>query len=319
MQRDTPESQPVSHVLRELQKKYGQSLRDYLSQPGEKELQQAYELGRNVLSNGSGVLGIASLHHEALKQIMPGATETIGGPQAIARAEEFFVESLMPFEMSHRSYREAIAALRHMNDRIEGESKRIAHALHQEAGGLLASTHLALEELARDLSPQGRDKLSQIRDLLSQVDGQLRSLAHELRPTILDDLGLLPALDFLSKGVSHRAGLPITVEGSSQGRLPPAVETALYRNVQEALNNTVKHARASRATVRVIKQPRGVQCSVSDDGVGFDVSSAIAVDGERGLGLVGIRERLDSVRGTLQITSAAGEGTELRMQIPLET
>ena len=309
----------MSQVLRELQRKYVRSLRDYVAKPGEQELQRAYELGRFVLTGGSGVLGIAALHHEALKEVMPAPPPEEGGPQTITRAEEFFVESLMPFEMSHRSYREAIAALRHMNDRIEQEAKRIAHALHDEAGGLLATTHLALEELGRDLSPEGSQRLSQVRDLLNQVDGQLRRLAHELRPTILDDLGLLPALDFLSKGVSHRAGLPITVEGTSNGRLPPAVETTLYRNVQEALNNVVKHARAGQVMVRVTRESRAVHCTVHDDGVGFDASSAIAVDGERGLGLVGIRERLDSLRGTLDIKSTLGKGTELLMLIPLET
>ena len=111
----------MSQVLVELQKKYVQSLRDYLAHPGEEQLQQAYELGRRALMNDSGVLGIAALHHEALKEIIPvpAPPSTPSGAQAIARAEEFFVESLMPFEMSHRSHRDAIAALRHMNDRIE--------------------------------------------------------------------------------------------------------------------------------------------------------------------------------------------------------
>ena len=96
------------------------------------------------------------------------------------------------------------------------------------------------------------------------------------------------------------------------------METTLYRNVQEALNNVVKHARAGRVMVRVTRESRAVHCTVYDDGVGFDASSAIAVDGERGLGLVGIRERLDSLRGTLDIKSASGKGTELLMLIPLE-
>ncbi len=308
----------MSQVLNELQRKYVQSLRDYLADPGEAALQRAYELGRQALTAGTGVLGIAALHHMAIKEVIPAPPVTNGAPPLIVRAEEFFVESLMPFEMSHRSYREAIAALRHMNDRIEGEAKRIAHALHEEAGGLLASTHLAIEELGRDMSPRGSEKLSQIRQLLGEVDQQLRRLAHELRPTILDDLGLLPALDFLAKGVSHRAGVPIAVEGSPQERLPPAVETALYRMVQEALNNAIKHAHAKHITVRVVRKPKLITCSVIDDGVGFDPATAIAIDGDRGLGLVGIRERLDSLRGTLQIVSAPGKGAELLMQIPLE-
>jgi signal transduction histidine kinase len=204
-----------------------------------------------------------------------------------------------------------------MNERIEEEAKRIAHALHEEAGGLLASTHLALEELARDLSPQGTERLNHVRQLLDQMDEQLRQLAHEIRPTVLDDLGLVPALEFLAEGVSKRSGLPVTVEGSTEGRLPAAVETTLYRNVQEALNNVIRHAHANKVEVIVTREERAVRCIVRDDGIGFDVSTVTAVHGERGLGHVGMRERLESVRGTLLINSGPTQGAELLMFIPL--
>jgi signal transduction histidine kinase len=275
-------------------------------------------MGRGTLTNGAGVIRIAALHHEALKEVLPGLLEEIGEALLIKRAEEVFMESLMPFEMSLRDFREAITALRRMNDRIEEEAKRIAHALHEEAGGLLASTHLALEELARDLSPRGSERLSLVKRLLDQMDGQLRQLAHEIRPILLDDLGLLPALDFLAKGISKRSGVAITVEGSTQGRLPPGVETTLYRNVQEALNNVIRHAQASKVAVIVTREARAVRCSVRDDGVGFEVSAVTEAHGERGLGHVGLRERLDSLHGTLLITSAPGQGAELLMYIPLE-
>ncbi|HEY3174450.1 MAG TPA: ATP-binding protein [Candidatus Polarisedimenticolia bacterium] len=308
----------MSKIPDDLQREYSDALRDYLARPNEQALRRAYQMGRGMLTNGTGVLGIAALHHQALKEVIPGLSTEIEEALLIKRAEELFIESLMPFEMSHRAFRDAIAVLRRMNERIEEEAKRIAHALHEEAGGLLASTHLALEELARDLSPQGRERLSLVKQLLDQMDEQLRQLAHEIRPTVLDDLGLLPALDFLANGMSKRSGVAITVEGSTEGRLSPAVETTLYRNVQEALNNVIRHAQAGKAAVIVTREARAVRCSVRDDGVGFELSTLTAVHGERGLGHVGMRERLDSLHGTLLITSKPGQGAELLMYVPLE-
>jgi len=308
----------VIEVPSGLQKEYSSALADYLVRPNEKALRCAYRMGRETLSNGGGVLGIAALHHEAMKEIVPSLSPKIDGALLIQRAEEVFIESLMPFEMSHRAFRDAITVLRRMNERIEEEAKRIAHALHQEAGGLLASTHLALEELARDLSPHGTERLSLVKRLLDQMDDQLRQLAHEIRPTVLDDLGLIPALEYLAEGISKRSGVPITVEGSTGGRLPSAVETTLYRNIQEALNNVVRHAKADDVAVVVTREARSVRCSIHDNGVGFDLSTVTAAPGEKGLGHVGMRERLDTLHGTLLITSAAGRGTELVMHIPLE-
>lgn len=308
----------MTGIPHELQQEYSDTLRDYLVQPNERSLRRAYRAGRGALTNGSGVLGIAALHHQALKDVIPGLSAQIEEALLIKRAEEVFLESLMPFEMSHRAFRDAITVLRRMNERVEEEAKRIAHALHQEAGGLLASTHLALEELGRDLSPPGVEKLALVKRLLDEMDDQLRQLAHEIRPTVLDDLGLLPALDFLAEGMSKRSGVLITVEGSTEGRLPQAVETTLYRNVQEALNNVIKHARARHVTVKVTREARAVRCSVRDDGVGFEPSAVKTAYEERGLGHVGMRERLESLNGTLLITSAPGQGTELLMYIPLE-
>jgi len=308
----------VSATPSDQQREYSDALRAYIARPNEQALRRAYEMGRGALSNGTGVLGIAALHHQALKEVIPSLSPEIEEALLIKRAEEVFIESLMPFEMSHRAFREAIGVLRRMNERIEEEAKRIAHALHEEAGGLLASTHLALEELARDLSPRGSERLSLVKRLLDQMDEQLRQLAHEIRPTVLDDLGLLPALNFLADGMSKRSGVAITVEGSTEGRLPTAVETTLYRNVQEALNNVIRHAQAGKVAVIVTREARAVRCSVRDDGVGFEVSTVTAAHGERGLGHVGMRERLESLHGTLLITSIPGQGAELLMYIPLE-
>jgi PAS domain S-box-containing protein len=208
-------------------------------------------------------------------------------------------------------------ALRHVNDMLEDVAKRIAHALHDEAGQMLASVYLAVAEVARDVPSPWRERLARIWQLLDQVDTNLRRLSHELRPTILDDLGLLPAIEFLAEGVSRRAGIAVTVDGTTGGRLPPLLETSLYRTVQEALTNVMRHAQATRVTVRIERVEGLIRCSVSDNGIGFDAVDVFARRGDRGLGLTGIRERLRAFGGVLEIVTAPAMGTELIMTAPV--
>ncbi|OLD66069.1 MAG: hypothetical protein AUI47_00750 [Acidobacteria bacterium 13_1_40CM_2_68_5] len=180
------------------------------------------------------------------------------------------------------------------------------------------TVHLALQEAASGLPPRSRARLEKVRELLDEIEKRLRRLSHELRPTLLDDLGLLPALEYLAQGVAARSGIPIVVEGPRTPRLPPAYETALYRVVQEALRNASKHAVARRVDIRFSVEPDVIRCLVKDDGRGFDVAAAMAPKGERGFGLIGMRERLVAVGGRLAIDSAPGRGTELRITIPWE-
>lgn len=201
----------------------------------------------------------------------------------------------------------------------EEEAKRIAHVLHDEAGQLLAAVHIALDETARDLPPATRERLDGVKGLLDQIEEQLRQLSHELRPTVLDDLGLLPALQVLAQGVSTRSKIDITVEGPIEERLPTLIETALYRVVQEALTNATKYSQARSVRIVFQKEANAVRCSVKDDGIGFDVPLVLARRGEQGLGLIGMKERVHAVGGTLHFSSAPGEGTEVLITIPLET
>jgi PAS domain S-box-containing protein len=210
------------------------------------------------------------------------------------------------------------AALRRLNTALEQEVRRIAHALHDDAGQFLAALHVALEETAHGLPPAAHDRFQEARGLLDQMEEQLRRLARELRPPVLDDLGLIPALQFLARSMSKRTGLAIVVEGARGDRLPPVIETALYRIVQESLTNVSKHARATRVTIAVEHAAKRVGCSIRDDGIGFDVPAVLAHRGERGLGLIGIQERLDALGGSLSIISAPGRGTELLVTIATE-
>src|SRR5881296_39166 len=239
------------------------AFQEYLAGGGEGVLRRAYELGRQALADGLGVLEMAVLIHRAMLSVGPRGRTPEERARVATAIEEFFLECLSPFEMAHRGVREANSALRRHNEMLEEVAKRIAHSLHDEAGQLLGCVYVALDELAWDL-PRGahHERLQKIRELLGETSEQLRRLSHELRPTILDDLGLLPAIEFLAEGVAKRTGMPISVNGSTDGRLSPVVETSLYRIVQEALTNATRHARASRVVVRFRRHSRAIRCSI---------------------------------------------------------
>jgi two-component system sensor histidine kinase UhpB len=302
-------------ALPDLVPQYASAFKAYLDSGAEEGLRRAYELGRQAFSDGLGVLEMAVLLHRAVLTVRPRRRST---PEQLATAtEDFFLECLSPFEMAHRGVQEANAALRRVNEMLEDVAKRIAHALHDEAGQLLASVYLAVDGLSHDLPPAQRGRLDDIKVLRDSVAEQLRRLSHELRPTILDDLGLVPALEFLAEGVAKRTGLSISVDGSMTKRPAPSTETVIYRIVQEAFNNVVRHARASRVDVQLRDKAGQLHCSIKDDGVGFEAPTGLAGHGSQGLGLSGIRERLDTLGAVLEIDSAPGQGTELRFTIPI--
>jgi two-component system, NarL family, sensor histidine kinase UhpB len=231
-----------------------------------------------------------------------------------------------------RGLAQAVAAQRHrptgpgsvrrhtparLHDVLEKEVKRMAQSLHDEAGQLLAAVHLKLDEVNGSLPAAQRDSVRQLKSMLDQLEGELRRLSHELRPMILDDLGLLPAVEFLRQGVTRRTGLRIEVQGSTAGRLPARIETALYRIVHEALGMIASHARARRVTISFLTDATRIQCSVSDDGVALDASEVLAAKTGRSLSLLAIRERVEDLSGTVAISSGQKQGAELVVSIPM--
>jgi PAS domain S-box-containing protein len=211
---------------------------------------------------------------------------------------------------------QAESALRRLNQSLEETARRIAHALHDEAGQLLASVYLKIADLERT---PGQPQLAELRHLVDQVEREIRRLSHELRPAILDSLGLIPALELLAEGVSRRSGLPIVVRGSTGGRLSAEVETVTYRVVQEAVTNAVKHARASLITVQCVRDTDGLRGLVVDNGCGFETGAATRGRGAHGLGLIGMRERVAALGGRLTINSQTGHGTSIVFQVPTES
>jgi signal transduction histidine kinase len=197
----------------------------------------------------------------------------------------------------------------------EHERKRLARELHDETGQALTSILLGLKPLEQAVS--GHDALAAIasvRELVVSTLQDVRRLAVELRPSALDDFGLVPAVERLVETFREQSEIRVDLETNlGDERLPPEAETTIYRIVQEALTNIVKHAQASQVSVLLTKRDGLIAAVVEDDGRGFDPSAV----GEEGLGIVGMRERLGLVGGRLRIESAGGSGTSLVAEVRL--
>jgi signal transduction histidine kinase len=292
---------------------YREALRAYLAQGGERLLARAYELGGDALTAGRSIPEVVGVHMRSLQTLIAAAGAGAPIEPVIEAAGHFLAETLSPFEMTHRGYRNSVLAWRHINETFEKEIRRIAHALHDESGQLLVSLHLQLAQLARDV-PAARPKIQDCQQLLNRAEQQLRHLSHELRPMALDDLGWLAAIEFLAAAVSARTQIPVEVRSSVTQRLPAAVETALYRVVQEALTNAARHAGASRIRVEIDQDQDCLRGIIMDDGVGFEVDRCVK---NGGLGLKGMQERLAALGGSIQIVSAPGRGAEIRFKLPM--
>ncbi|MGB2591746.1 MAG: ATP-binding protein [Candidatus Acidiferrum sp.] len=314
----TPATKRKKKAAGTFEQRYHAGLLSHVRNPGEETLGEAYELGRSAIAEGKSLLDLASIHHQAIQGMVHEAAAAEVRKQILSCGASFLMESLSPFEMTHRGFQDAVKSLRHLNDTLEAEIKRIAYAVHDDAGQLLVAVHLALAEFAGGLPEQKKQQLMHVEGLLGQVEKQLRRFSHELRPTILDDLGWISAIRFLADGVTERTGLQVKFESKVKGRLPEAQETVLYRVVQEALTNATKHSKAR--SVRIQVQQRGLQlcCRVRDDGAGFNPQVLQSNNARKGLGLVAMRERLNAIGGTLSVDSAEGQGTTLLIQIPRE-
>ena len=209
-------------------------------------------------------------------------------------------------------------ALRRLDQSRDQQARWIAQTLHDEAGQYLTAAHISLAEAGRELGPAARERLQEARGHLDRVEEELRRLARELHPRVLDDLGLVDAVGSLAEGVRRRQGIEVSLEATLSGRLAPTVETTIYRLVQEALTNVRRHASASRVRILLTHEADAVRCEIEDNGVGFDPGAPSASAAAGGLGLRGMRDRVEALGGTLSIRSAPGDGTLLGITIPAE-
>jgi signal transduction histidine kinase len=244
-------------------------------------------------------------------------------PEACTRCQNasFVREVLDELDQSLVKAREYQVRLRQMSSQVltaqEEERKRIARELHDDTAQALTSVLVRLRLLERSLEDERlRGGLTELRDLTGATLEGVRRLAIDLRPPMLDDLGLEAALQSLVQDFSQRWLIRATFTSSRFGRLPAEVELVLFRIVQEALSNVARHANASQVLVRLTRRGRTLRLLVEDDGCGFDVE-ATKHSRESGLGLFGMEERLALVGGALRVESTVGGGTRVSAEVPL--
>ena len=246
------------------------------------------------------------------------AHDKLGATSSFADDDVRLTESLATraaaaVDLSERVSRDAV---RRVVEAQEVERARLARELHDETGQALTSILLGLKALEdRVETDDGGAAFAELRELVVGTLQDVRRLAVELRPAALDDFGLVPALERLRDTMSEQGDIAVEVKSDldDQQRLPAETETALYRIVQEALTNVLKHASAARVTVRLKQGDRVVQLVVQDDGAGFDPQGVR--DG--GLGLVGMRERVGLLGGRMVVESSEGAGTLLKAEVPI--
>lgn len=210
----------------------------------------------------------------------------------------------------------------HMETVREEEKRKIARDLHDETSQVLASLHAYLETAISTLpenAAKPRELLKKAQTLATTILDEIRKLIYELHPTALDELGLMPAIFSLAQNNLKTAGIEVSVKTAGKvRRVPSPIETALFRIVQEAFNNIIKHAQARHVNVRVSFLKAAVKISIKDDGRGFDIQQTAKMkDMSGGMGLIGIRERVLLMNGVLSINSKPGQGTEIRIEVPV--
>ena len=227
-------------------------------------------------------------------------------------AEQFAARASVAVDLTRRVARDS---LRRVVAGQEIERRRLARGLHDETGQALTSILLGLRAVEEAQSgEQTREAAAQLRELVVDTLQDVRRLAVQLRPKALDDFGLVAALERLVETLSEATGIGIELEAQlGDERLPTEVETALYRIVQEALTNIVKHAQARRASVLLVRRAGTVKAVIEDDGDGFRVDEVR----EDAVGLIGIRERVALHDGRLTVESSPESGTTLVVEVPL--
>ena len=254
------------------------------------------------------------LNRSVLYALLAGLVVSAAGIFRLRWLERRTLEQHAQAEQSGEEMRNLSVRLRHVQ---EEERRTISRELHDEVGQTLTTMRLELGSLERLRTAEAHefgDRLTQVKGLAEQSLRMIRDIAAGLRPSLLDDLGLGPALQKLAREFSRSAGIPVnvTVEGDFDV-LTDRQRTYIFRIVQEALTNCAKHAAARQISIRLLSDGGHANLSVSDNGVGFEPVSVA----HSGLGLIGIEERVRELCGTVNIQSAPRRGTTIQVAIPV--
>ncbi|HUP43854.1 MAG TPA: sensor histidine kinase [Thermoanaerobaculia bacterium] len=243
----------------------------------------------------------------------------------IHRENELLFARLVKGEERFRALARSVWAVQ------EEERRRVARELHDGLGQTLTALKIRLERLGARVSGRGVDgaaelaaELASTVELAGEALAEARRLAHLLRPQMLDDLGLYPALRWLGRALGEWTGFGVTLDLAGDRsedpdeRLDPEIETLAFRVVQEGLTNAIKHSGAAGAWVRVERREESLRLRIADRGSGFDPAGVLlGSESAAGFGLRGMRDRVELAAGRFELRSRAGEGTELEVELPL--
>lgn len=249
----------------------------------------------------------------------PESGDSAGMEEIAARVREISIENdrlftrLLEGEKRFRRLAKAVWKVQ------EEERRRLALELHDGIGQTLTALKNHLQrQRARSDDPSQLAALEQAFELAAAALADTRELSRLLRPPVLDDLGLRAALDWLARIQRERAGLKVEIEWRIDAeRLDTDIETLIFRGVQEALTNVVKHARAAAARVVVEQRGRMLNVQVEDDGAGFDVEDAFHASTGDGFGLRGLRDRVELFGGRIEVVSRQDAGSRLQLVLPM--
>jgi signal transduction histidine kinase len=230
---------------------------------------------------------------------------------------------ILRLEGQGRRRYEALVASRHeleelssrLVDAQEEERRSISRELHDEVGQTLGALLVDLGQLSKLVPPEDglvQKQIARIKSVAETAVKSMRDMALLLRPPMLDDLGLVPALEWQGREISRRGDMEVDVQSENVSeKLPDDIKVCIYRLVQEALNNAATHSGAKHASVLVIQRDHSIEVKVTDDGKGFDS------DRVRGMGILGMEERVKRIGGSLNIKSEPGKGTSVGAELPL--
>ena len=245
--------------------------------------------------------------------------QPVGGIAEVQHLQKELAEMSRRVQAAQEGLRDYIGAI---TSAQEDERMRLSRELHDDTIQSVIALKQRVQLAQRSVTdPPSQQTLGELEVLSEQTIQGLRRMTRALRPIYLEDLGLATALEMLCRETGQANGLQVGFQKSGEEqRLAPEVELALYRIVQEALNNVVRHANASKASLQVTFDPDEIMLEVSDDGSGFQVPKTATDLAPRGhFGLLGMRERAELIGARLEVDSAVGRGTKLRVRMPLRT
>lgn len=301
-------------------KRYQSALRRYVAQ-GATTGHAALKLGRQAVAMGLETLDMALIHEQALvvsnRQLKKEVLRRELAEDTLRRSERNTQRLL---ERSRRLQEELRCLSRRVLLVQEEERKRISRELHDVIAQMLTGINVRLATLkmesAKNSSGLNR-QISRTQRLIEKSVDDVHRFARELRPAVLDDLGLIPALHAFLKNYGKENGIHVSLTASAEVEaMSVPKRVALYRVAHEALTNVARHSKADRVNITLKKGPKAVCMDISDNGRGFDVEHAMIATRCKRLGILGMRERVEMLGGKFAIVSMPGKGTTIHAHVP---